>query len=124
MANPDYRFVNWTKNGQVVSTSAIFSFNVVEDAAYVAHFQNTVGVDDQQMSKVTVFPNPANDKLTVEAGKVIKQCDVYSVTGALVVTQQGDRDKMEINVSTLPAGFYLIRMSFDDAIETRSFVKK
>lgn len=124
MANPDYRFVNWTKNGQVVSTSAIFSFNVVEDAAYVAHFQNTVGVDDQQMSKVTVFPNPANDRLTVEAGKVIKQCDVYSVTGALVVSQQGDRDKMEINVSTLPAGFYLIRMSFDDAIETRSFVKK
>ena len=97
---------------------------MVEDAAYVAHFQNTVGVDDQQMSKVTVFPNPANDKLTVEAGKVIKQCDVYSVTGALVVSQQGDRDKMEINVSTLPAGFYLIRMSFEDAIETRSFVKK
>ncbi len=116
--------MNWTKNGEVVSTSAIFSFNVVESAAYVAHFQNTVGVDDQQLSMVTVFPNPANDKLTVEASKVIKQCDVFSVTGALVVTQQGDRDSMEINVSMLPAGFYMIRMSFDDAVETRSFIKR
>lgn len=124
IANPDYQFVNWTKNGEVVSTSAVFSFNVVESALYVAHFQSTVGVEEQQLSKVALYPNPANDRLTVEASKVIKQCDVYAVTGALVVTQQGDRDKMEINVSTLPAGFYMIRMSFDDAVETRSFIKK
>jgi hypothetical protein len=36
--NTGYEFVNWTKNGTVVSTNASFSFNVSENASYVAHF--------------------------------------------------------------------------------------
>jgi hypothetical protein len=34
-----YTFVNWTKQGQVVSTNAIYSFSVTESATYQAHFQ-------------------------------------------------------------------------------------
>ena len=34
-----YHFVNWTKNGQEVSTNAVYSFTVIEDATLVAHFQ-------------------------------------------------------------------------------------
>ena len=37
-ANTGYSFVNWTKNGTQVSTSASFSFAVMEAGAYVAHF--------------------------------------------------------------------------------------
>ena len=33
-----YRFVNWTENGDVVSTNASYEFIVVGDATYVAHF--------------------------------------------------------------------------------------
>lgn len=36
--NTGYQFVNWTKNGTVVSTNPSFSFNVMENASYVAHF--------------------------------------------------------------------------------------
>ena len=38
-ANSGYDFVNWTKNGAVVSTNASFSFNVTENATYVANFE-------------------------------------------------------------------------------------
>ena len=34
-----YTFINWTKNGQQVSTNASYTFTVTESAAYVAHFQ-------------------------------------------------------------------------------------
>ena len=37
--NTGYTFVNWTKNGTQVSTSASYTFNVTESATYVAHFQ-------------------------------------------------------------------------------------
>ena len=37
-ANEGYTFVNWTKNDIVVSTSAIYSFSVTGNAAYVANF--------------------------------------------------------------------------------------
>lgn len=36
---PNYNFVNWTKNGALVSTQATFPIEVTESAEYVAHFQ-------------------------------------------------------------------------------------
>ena len=35
----DYTFVNWTKNGQQVSTNATYTFTVTESATYQANFQ-------------------------------------------------------------------------------------
>jgi len=37
-ANDTYAFVNWTINGEVVSTDAEYTFTVTGPAAYVAHF--------------------------------------------------------------------------------------
>ncbi|MBR3710569.1 MAG: choice-of-anchor J domain-containing protein [Bacteroidales bacterium] len=44
--NTNYVFANWTKDGEVVSTSASYSFTVTEDAEYVANFNliNTVKI--------------------------------------------------------------------------------
>ena len=40
--NPDYAFVNFTKNGTVISSQNPCRFNVTESAEYVAHFQSTL----------------------------------------------------------------------------------
>ena len=37
--NSGYKFVNWTKNGSVVSTDATYTFTATESAEYVANFQ-------------------------------------------------------------------------------------
>ena len=56
--NTGYEFVNWTKNGTVVSTNASFSFNVSENASYMAHFSIlrftiTVSADPSEGGLVT-----------------------------------------------------------------------
>jgi len=38
-ANEGYTFVNWTENGEEVSTSETYSFTVTGDASFVANFQ-------------------------------------------------------------------------------------
>ena len=44
-ANPGYTFVNWTKNGNPVSTNASYTFTVTEAGEYVAHFsQNSYAI--------------------------------------------------------------------------------
>jgi len=48
-----YTFVNWTKNGQQVSTNATYTFTVTASESYVAHFQ-------QQSYTVSVSANPSN----------------------------------------------------------------
>ncbi len=45
-----YNFVNWTKNGQLVSTHNPYSFTVTESATYVAHFE-------QEEYAIIVSPN-------------------------------------------------------------------
>jgi hypothetical protein len=47
----NYNLVNWTKNGQQVSTNATYTFTVTESAAYVAHFE-------LQSFNITVSANP------------------------------------------------------------------
>ena len=49
-ANTGYTFVNWTENGNVVSTSANYTFNVTESRNLVAHFDTqsyTISVSAQ-----------------------------------------------------------------------------
>ena len=41
-ANEDYAFVNWTKDGEVVSTNATYSFEATEPGDYVAHFELSI----------------------------------------------------------------------------------
>ena len=51
-ANSGYTFLNWTKDGEVVATTATYGFTVEESAVYVANFtQNTY--------TITVAANPA-----------------------------------------------------------------
>jgi hypothetical protein len=45
-ANTDYIFVNWTKDDNEVSTNATYSFEVTEDAEYVANFSLGVYIGD------------------------------------------------------------------------------
>ena len=58
--NDGYTFINWTKDGEEVSTSPTYSFTVTEAAAYVAHFE-------LQSFIITVSSNP-NDGGTVIGG--------------------------------------------------------
>ena len=48
-----YNFVNWTKNGQQVSTNTTYTFVVTESATYVAHFQ-------LQSFTISLSANPAD----------------------------------------------------------------
>ena len=69
-----YTFVNWTKNGQQVSTNATYTFTVTESAAYVAHFQ-------LQSFTVNVTADPAEGG-TVAGGGTFNYGETCTVTAA------------------------------------------
>ena len=60
-ANTGYTFVNWTKNGQQVSTSATYSFTVTESGNYVANFS-------QNSYTISASANPSNGGTVSGAG--------------------------------------------------------
>ena len=119
----EYEFICWTLDGQVVSEEASFSFVVTEGRDYVAHLQSD-GLVEQSGITVSLYPNPAKRRLTIEASEPVNMLEIYNINGALVYKQTNCSDKVEINVTTYAPGTYMIRLTTDSTVETRRFVKE
>ena len=122
--NEDWAFRNWTEDGIVVSEEMTYPFVATENRDLVAHFDYTEGVGEQNGSQTLIYPNPVNDKLTVEAQEAIGTVEIYNLMGALMYSQKNCGNKVEINTTDLPSGIYFIRLTTNKVAETRRFVKK
>ena len=119
-----YEFINWTLDGEVVSENETFSFVVTDTQFYLAHLQRVDGVGEQSGITISLFPNPAKNKLTIEASEPINLLEIYTINGALVYRQSDCSDKIEINVQNYAIGTYMIRLTTDSTVEIRRFVKE
>jgi len=122
--NEHYVFQKWTENGNVVSIDQEYIFTVTGVRNLVAHLNFIDGVGEQTSVAISLYPNPVNDKLTVEATEAIEHLEVFSITGAKVLGMTSHNETLEINTANLPAGIYVIRMTTQNATEIRRFVKK
>ena len=121
--NVDFAFVNWTVGNEVVSEEAEYTFTAEQDLHLVAHFVSTVGVSEPEGLAITVYPNPAVDKLVVESPTPVRQCEVYSITGQRVLLLEDCGERFEIQIQDFVQGSYLIRMTTENAVEIKKFVK-
>ena len=105
-------------------TVSIYLAGSTVSAPQTYDFLNNLAVDENESISLVVYPNPATDRLTIESEEVIRQCEIYDLTGQLVETLGNDSERMEISVEALPAGIYLVRLVTDRFTPTRWFVKK
>ena len=122
--NENYIFQNWTENGIVVSELEEFSFTVTGNHNFVANLLFIDGVDENTCTVIELYPNPVTDNLTLEATEAIDHIEIFNIAGAMVLSQKNYSDKVEINMSDLPAGTYVIRMTTQNATEVKRIVKK
>ncbi len=61
IVNEGYSFINWTKEGDVVSTDAVYSFTVTEPGSYIANFEGY---------NITALASP-------EAGGIVEGSGIY-----------------------------------------------
>jgi hypothetical protein len=73
-----------------------------------------VGVNDQHVSTISIFPNPANDMVsTVCKAQMVEVLDAH---GRLLKRQAHGGGKLSINVAELPVGFYLLSLQGESKI--------
>jgi len=122
--NEDWAFQNWTEDGIVVSNEMTYTFIATENRDLVAHFEYTEGVGEQNGNIVLIYPNPVSNKLIVENHEALGTVEIYNLMGALIYSQNGCGNKVEIHTADLPSGVYFIRMTSNKVSETRRFVKE
>jgi hypothetical protein len=71
-----------------------------------------------------IFPNPANNVINVLVKNEVKSTyEIFDVTGKIMLIGSLNSDANQINVSDLPAGFYLIKLISDQKQSVNPFVK-
>jgi hypothetical protein len=82
----------------------------------------TVGLYDNFLSKIKVYPNPTSDKLFIECEK-IGTITLYDMLGKEVLNQNISGNS-EININHLPKGIYNARIISDDQVVGNSKIVK
>ena len=103
----DAYFVNWTENGQVVSTEMEYTFTVTANRTLVAHFA-VDGVEELTEMNVVLYPNPTENKVYIE-GEDIEYVELYNAMGQKMMVVEGNY-KVEVDVTTFEKGVYYLRI--------------
>ena len=91
----------------------------------------TTGLNNYLLNSIALYPNPANDVINVQCTmndvqlKGIEVIDVYGkVVSTVVETLPATSLQTQINVSGLAAGIYFVRVTTEQGVATKTFVKK
>lgn len=87
----------------------------------VIHF-GTLGVGENGLDKVRVFPNPSSDVFNVE-GKGMRKVEVVNAYGQVIYDMEANNDLVQINLGNHASGIYLLKVVTDKEISTRLIIK-
>ena len=73
---------------------------------YQENLTNSINIDNK--NKYTVFPNPANDVLTIQ-GKNVSSIKIFNIHGNIVLSKNVNNNK-KVDVSILNKGMYLVEL--------------
>ncbi|HLV23424.1 MAG TPA: T9SS type A sorting domain-containing protein [Moheibacter sp.] len=118
-ANVGYAFVNWTENGNVISTDSEFSFMVESDRNLVATFTESMSVTDWTSVNIEFYPNPVRDFIYIKSQKAVENISVFDLSGQRVFSNIKSENG-RIDLRNQESGTYLFRVILVNG-ETETF---
>lgn len=73
------------------------------------------------VSELSIYPNPATDMITINSISKVNQVDVFDTAGKKVNVKL---DANTVNVSSLPKGAYVMKITTAGSTEVKKFIKK
>ena len=118
--NPGYTVKSLKVNGASVSTSG-YSHTVNADVLIEAEFSSMTDIENVSATATKVYPNPVVDRLNVETEEDVLYIRVYNMYGVEVARIANAN---AIDLASLAAGNYLVRVQTATGVSTHRIVKK
>jgi hypothetical protein len=83
---------------------------------------DTSSIDDYSAS-CQIFPNPFNSTLSITTEKTVKNILIYDVFGRLVKNQSASETQIDLNLSELSEGIYMLRLDYGHSMSAHRIVK-
>jgi poly(3-hydroxybutyrate) depolymerase len=79
---------------------------------YFLDCADVLNIDDYNLDKIKVYPNPTNSKITVTgASNQTIEYSIFNVFGQLVLSGSGTSDTLQINLSELDSQVYFLKIN-------------
>lgn len=101
---------------QFLSTSANCEF-YMDDLAFLDDILNSSDFDE---NKITIYPNPTADYLTIKSQTPIQEIHVFNALGQKVMMS---KESDQITVSHLPSGIYFMEITMNGSRKIQRFIK-
>ena len=99
--------------------------NLSDWSASITAQTTDVGIVNYLENSITLFPNPANDVVNVQCTMFqVQSIEVIDVYGKLINTVNVVDNPTRINVSGLANGVYFVRVTTEEGVVTKQFVKR
>ena len=118
--NPGYTVKSLKVNGASVSTSG-YTHTVNADVLIEAEFSSMTDIENVSATATKVYPNPVVDRLNVETEEDVLYIRVYNMYGVEVARIANAN---AIDLTSLAAGNYLVRVQTATGVSTHRIVKK
>ncbi|HEY8401832.1 MAG TPA: T9SS type A sorting domain-containing protein, partial [Cytophagaceae bacterium] len=70
------------------------------------------------------YPNPVRDILNISYSKDISEVAVINMLGQVVISEQVSTTDAKVDMSGLPTGNYLVKVTVDGTVKTIKVVKQ
>ena len=91
----------------------------------IAINKNTSGISEQNIATTNIYPNPANNTLYINSEEKVTDIQIFNLSGQTVLSNKPlQSGNIEINLSSLPTGSYMLQVKSNDKIETHKFIKE
>jgi hypothetical protein len=99
-------------------------------SAVVIRFNHKIGNSINDYSKTTkhllnLYPNPASQKVTINTGMTDHPAiSIYNLQGQLLMQQQVQQGKTDIDISELAKGVYIVKLYSNARVEAGKIIKE
>ena len=74
-----------------------------------------VGVEDYELARATVYPNPTSEWVNIESETPAQKLVLFDLNGRVVkAVNLAAANRYQLNMNDVPAGFYLLQITFDN----------
>ncbi|MCQ2265772.1 MAG: chitobiase/beta-hexosaminidase C-terminal domain-containing protein, partial [Bacteroidales bacterium] len=85
-----------------------------------AAYQITTGISEVE-SATLIYPNPACQSLNIITTTAINHVEIYTMAGQKVSEQRCNGTQVSLNVSSLSAGMYFMKIYTEEGVSTQKF---
>lgn len=108
---------------QITLSAPIFPEPMVSSLVLSKYSGLTIGVSENEISNLTIYPNPATDEFVVKGNFASGKVTVYSAQGQEVLSQEVSNGQ-SVQISELTKGLYIVKVEANGSTSVKNLSVK